>query len=301
MISLILLSGFLGAGKTTLMTSIINNFANQKIGIIVNEFGEAGVDDVLLARYGIKMKLLNNGSIFCACLKDSFLQSLIDMSGKDISYLFIEPSGLADPSEMTKILDAISHKLHTAYNYRGVVSVVDAETFPQLSRILPALTRQVEYSCTAIINKADLVDAAQLKQVSDLVTEINPSCEIIVTSHCQVDIRGIVEKLSVVNRQAQDSTNTPESRPFSIVLKATGNTSIDDARNFIQTVMPNAYRIKGFLPISDGIITISAVGSVINIEPWTKEAPTMGLVVISAIGIGIISKITVALPEGLSL
>jgi len=296
MIKLVLLSGFLGAGKTTLMTNILDSFAGEKIGIIVNEFSETGVDGPLLARDGVKMTELNNGSIFCACIKQSFLQSLIDLSKLDISHLFIEPTGLADPSEMDKILETIEPMLDKPYDYRGVICVVDAETFPKLSKVLPALMRQVEYCSVSIINKADLVDAARIEEISKIITQINSNCEIIVTSYCKLDARALADKLLPTVKEAMNSTNTPESRLYSLILKPQGDIPINALQKFIEKLTAYAYRIKGFLPIDGGIATVNAVGGVINIEPWTGDAPALGLVIISAVGISIVSRIT----DGLS-
>jgi len=291
MIRLLLLTGFLGSGKTTLMKNILSSFADEKVGIIINEFGEVGVDGALLASDGVKMKELNNGSIFCACIKASFLQSLIDMSKQDISYLFIEPSGIADPSEMSQILESIAPKLDKTYDYRGVICVVDAETFPKLSKVLPALPRQVEYCGAAVINKADLVDEGQLQKIANLVNEINPHCEIIVTSHCQLDVRALAQRLSPADKAAEDSTNTPEMRPYSFVLKPQGDVPIEALHEFVKALLPYAYRIKGFLPAEGSTIEVSAVGGIIHIEPWTDDVPVYGLVIISAVGISIISMI----------
>jgi len=292
MIKLVLLSGFLGAGKTTLMTNILDSFAGERIGMIVNEFSETGVDGPLLARDGVTMTELSNGSIFCACIKQHFLQSLIDLSREDISHLFIEPTGLADPSEMDKILDTIRPMLERDYDYRGVVCVIDAETFHKLSMVLPALTRQVEYCSVAIINKADLVDSARLEEISGLVTSINPNCEIIVTSHCQLDVRALVDRLSPANKEAMDSTNTPESRLYTLVLKPQCDVPADALREFVDSLSAHAYRVKGFLPVDGGIVAVNAVGGVTNIEPWSGEVSSLGLVVISAVGVSIVSHIT---------
>jgi len=299
MIKLILLSGFLGAGKTTLMTNILTSFADEKVGLIVNEFGETGVDGPLLAKTGVQMTELNNGSIFCACIKDHFLRSLIEMSKMDISYLFIEPTGLADPSEMDKILETISPMLEKSYDYRGVVCVVDAETFPKLSQVLPALTRQVEYCGAAIINKADLVDEAKIEAITTQISKLNPNCEIIITSHCQLDARALAKRLAPAAKAPQDSTNTPETRLYSTVLKPKCQVPVEPLRQFVKKLSTNAYRIKGFLPSKNGIIAVNAVGGVLNIDPWTEENPPIGLVIISAIGVGIISRITEAMCDEL--
>ena len=278
------------------MTGILNSFASEKVGVIINEFGETGVDGPLLSREGVNMTELTNGSIFCACIKDHFLRSLIEMSQKDISHLFIEPSGLADPSEMDKILETIRPMLAQDYDYKGVICVVDAENFLKLSQVLPALTRQIEYCGAAIINKADLVDEARLGAIAQRVAELNPNCEIIVTSYCQLDIPTLAQNLTRVDKAAASSTNTPETRPFSLVLKPKGAVPIIPLQGFVENLLPHAYRIKGFLPADSGVTAVNAVGAVTNIGPWEGDNPPIGLVVISAIGISIISKIA----EGLS-
>lgn len=107
MVQIVLLTGFLGAGKTTLMQRLLDTYAGRKIGVIINEFGEINIDAKLVSRDGIEMAELSNGSIFCACIKDKFVDGLIAMSKTDIEYLFIEASGLADPSNMGEIVSGI--------------------------------------------------------------------------------------------------------------------------------------------------------------------------------------------------
>ena len=87
MIQIVLLSGFLGAGKTTLMQRLLSSYEDHKIGVIINEFGEINIDARLVNRDGIEMAELSNGSIFCACIKDKFVDGLVAMSKKDIEYL----------------------------------------------------------------------------------------------------------------------------------------------------------------------------------------------------------------------
>ena len=70
MIRLIMLTGFLGAGKTTLLQKILEEYSDQKIGVLINEFGAVSIDSELVEGEGIDMTELSNGSIFCACLKD---------------------------------------------------------------------------------------------------------------------------------------------------------------------------------------------------------------------------------------
>ena len=127
-----MLTGFLGAGKTTLLQKILEEYSDQKIGVLINEFGAVSIDSELVEGEGIDMTELSNGSIFCACLKDKFVEALIELSGKDIDYLFIEASGLADPANMEDILSGLQEHLTRRYDYTHSVCIVDSTSYPDL-------------------------------------------------------------------------------------------------------------------------------------------------------------------------
>ena len=86
---LYVLTGFLGAGKTSFLLNILDNVKDKKIGIIQNEFGKINVDGEIIRRNGIEMTEISRGSIFCSCLKLSFVQALAEMSTKDLDYVFV--------------------------------------------------------------------------------------------------------------------------------------------------------------------------------------------------------------------
>ena len=105
---LYLLTGFLGSGKTTLLLEMLKRLDNKKIGVIQNEIGKISIDGEILRNDDIQMVELNRGSIFCSCLKLNFVQALADMAEKDFEYLFVESSGIGDPSNLDEILKAVS-------------------------------------------------------------------------------------------------------------------------------------------------------------------------------------------------
>ena len=86
--ALYVLTGFLGAGKTSFLLNVLDNIKDKKIGIIQNEFGKINVDGEIIRRNGIEMTEISRGSIFCSCLKLSFVQALAEMSTKDLDYVF---------------------------------------------------------------------------------------------------------------------------------------------------------------------------------------------------------------------
>jgi len=299
MIQLVLLTGFLGAGKTTLMSSILKSYRDKKVGVIVNEFGKINIDAKLIEKEGVEMAELSNGSIFCACIKDKFVDSLIALSKTDIEYLFIEASGLADPVNMPDILHGIKRKTGSPYEYRGSVCVVDGENFIGLLELLPALQRQVEYGDVMMINKADLMQEKEIIEVSKQIQKINPNAQILVTSFCRADIREIVENLHSELKQSQETSNTEGTRPNTLILTAETPLAMEDLKEFLESIAKDTYRIKGFAETDKGTVEISAVGHNIYINPWYQKIVRSEIVVISSVGIRIVSVVTAALEKKL--
>lgn len=291
MIQIVLLSGFLGAGKTTLMQRLLDAYSDRKIGVIINEFGEINIDAKLVSRDGIEMAELSNGSIFCACIKDKFVDGLIAMSRTDIEYLFIEASGLADPSNMGEIVEGIRRKTGGNLIIKGSVCVTDGVNFLDLVDMLPALSRQIKHANAVIINKIDLIDGNRLKEVTDKVEEINQYARIYAASHCNVNIREIVENFAPIVACSEDTTNTYESRPFTAVVRADVPVSKTELVEFINAIAPDSYRIKGFVNTDEGVVEVSGVVNNLVITPWKHQELTE-LVVISSVGIRMLSEIT---------
>lgn len=299
MIQLILLTGFLGAGKTTLLTSILEAYQHKRIGVVINEFGKINIDARLIEKDGIEMSELTNGSIFCACIKDKFVDSLIALSNTEIDYLFVEASGLADPSNMPQILKGIEPKTGTPYYYRGALCVIDGENFLELMDLLPALQRQVEYGDVMIINKADLIGENQIVEITEQIQQINPKAHIYVTSYCRVDIREIVEAMEWMEKQGRETTNTFESRPNTLILTAEARISSEELLQFLEEISPHTYRIKGFSETEKGPMEISCVRSNIQLKDWHAKVQGSEIVIISSVGIRIMSVITSALEKKL--
>lgn len=299
MTKLILITGFLGAGKTTFMKRL---FAlGGRTGVIVNDFGPVNVDAALLSQEGIVMEALENGSVFCACIKERFVQSLIDLSGMALERLFIEASGLADPAEMARILCEFAPRFHTPYAYAGDVCIVDATTFLDLSELLPALVSQAQYASAFIINKADLAEEQTLLAVGDALTRLNPSAAQHIASFCAVDAAALLISLSPPKKEARESLNTPESRPAAFVLRSTAPVKQTELAVFLDQIVPYAYRVKGFVRTDEGIVQVEATQGRVRIEPYCGKVPDEGaaLVVISAEGIQLVSRIAKALSGGL--
>ena len=144
-IDLYLLTGFLGAGKTTFLRNILEDLSHEKVGVIMNEFGKIGIDGDIIRKDGLELTEINRGSIFCSCLKLNFAQAMIEMADRDIKYLFVESSGLADPSNIGEIMEGVESVKGKAYDYKGAICVTDALNFMDqlvvISKIGPQIIR----------------------------------------------------------------------------------------------------------------------------------------------------------------
>lgn len=295
MIKLIMLTGFLGSGKTTLLQRLLEGQKDKKIGVIVNEFGSVNIDARLLKTSGdIRIAELSNGSIFCACIKDNFVDSLIEMSGYNLDYLLIEASGLADPASMEGILQGIAHKTGDGYHNLGSVCIIDAENFQDLSELLPAIESQIEYASVIIINKTDLVDEDSLVETENQISKWNDRAVKIRTTFCQVDIEDLISAMDASGPApaARESSNTWKNRANTFVVHGTEIVKQEDLEAFLKYVVNDSYRIKGFAVTDKGNVEISAVGDHIQINSWGEPLEKTEIVLISSVGFGMVSTIT---------
>ncbi|MBQ3275800.1 MAG: GTP-binding protein [Oscillospiraceae bacterium] len=288
---LVLLTGFLGAGKTTFLNHILKEFEGSKVGLIVNEFSNTGVDGALIRKDipGTTMVELNNGSIFCACIKDSFTDSLVEMGSRDLEYVFVEASGLADPSSITSTLDQIRDLRGVIYYYQGAICLVDAVNFAKHSKVLVSLQRQVIYSRAAVLNKTDLVDDKGLSDCVEAIRAIRPDIPIYLTTFAQVSLREILDAPMISMPAASESTNTEATRPVTKVLVTTEAVDEEALRAFLADIAPSTYRVKGFVRTASGPREVSMVGTICRIEPWPEEIEKTELVIIASVGVRIVS------------
>lgn len=284
MIDLYLITGFLGAGKTTFLKEVIRSNPGRKFGIIMNEFGKTGIDGRLVKDYAHELIEINRGSIFCDCLKLSFIESLKDMAERPIEVLFVEGSGLADPSNIGEILDAASVVVGDTYRYKGAVCLIDAAHYSAQSVDLASIGRQVEFSHLALMNKTDLVDAAALSTVEEDIRSINP--EIIIERSSYGVLPWNLLDMDLMKGQeikSESSTNKVDNKPFTVTLTYQGAADEEQLRAFIRSISEEAWRAKGFARLTRGICKVDLVTGRIDIQPVSEEHPSE-LVFLSKIG-----------------
>ena len=294
---LYVLTGFLGAGKTSFLLNILDNIKDKKIGIIQNEFGKINVDGEIVRRNGIEMTEISRGSIFCSCLKLSFVQALAEMSKKDLDYVFVESSGLADPSNIEEILNAVKIIAGDSYIFKGVICLIDGVNFPNQVKDVETVDRQLAHCNLAVINKVDLLDLSELEEVKNIVRRVNPICMISTASYGKIDLSFLSEDLTSLKwAEFEDSLNTVDNKPKTISLETGEILSKEILTKFLKKVLPDCYRIKGFFKLDDGWQQVDVVEELIDYK-LTSEREISELVFLSKTGPQIIRTIDKAWKE----
>lgn len=290
-IDLYLITGFLGSGKTTFLKEVIKS-TDKKIGIIMNEFGKEGIDGKIVEDGANELIEINRGSIFCDCLKLSFVESLKDMSEKPIDALFVEGSGLADPSNISEILDATKLIVGDKYNYCGSICLVDSLTFMDLSDELEALERQVKHSHLAVISKADLLENIDLAEIKTKILKYNSQIQITEANNGKLSFDFFKDwKPEIINIIKDETTNKKENKPKTLTLEIKEIVEKDKLISFLEKISVDAYRLKGFVKFEEDKFTkVDVVNGKLFFEPSDYNEGSK-IVIISKVGPSIIRTI----------
>jgi len=182
MIDIFVLTGFLGSGKTTLLREVLSE-GDRGTGLIVNEFGEIGVDHLLLNEVSPGTVVLPNGCLCCAVNQEfiasvrSMIAASRDPNSPTLRRIVIETTGLADPRPVISSLMALANE--EDINFAGLVTVVDAiNAFSQRTQ-QPEWLPQVIAANLLIISKSDLIDVAQLVELKKILYKLNPLAQVL--------------------------------------------------------------------------------------------------------------------------
>jgi G3E family GTPase len=183
-----IITGFLGSGKTTLLNHILSNQEGLKTAVLVNEFGEIGIDNELLItteNSADNMVELSNGCICCTINNDLMeaVYRVLERQDK-IDYLVVETTGLADPLPVA--LTFLGTELRDLTRLDSIVTLVDAENYSVDLFNSEAATNQILYGDIILLNKTDLVDEGDLDALELKIRDLKEGARIIRTTQSQV-------------------------------------------------------------------------------------------------------------------
>ena len=275
-----LLFGFLGSGKTTLLRRILSERGGERpMAVIVNEFGEVGVDGDVIAGNSVNLVELTSGCL-CCTLRGSLMSAVEELREKAaVEQIVVEATGVASPGDMLEDLNdsKIAHELDIG----PLVTVVDAPKFTRLQQMLGEFyEEQVENADVVVLNKIDLATQDELERAQAVARELNPDAMLLFAEQGDTDLALLLdgpesELLAQMRAQAQDHPHHHHQHggdqdhghedlhdhgngshhghahapAESFVMDASGEFSRGDLTDVFASMPANVWRSKGFLTV----------------------------------------------------
>lgn len=191
-----ILTGYLGAGKTTLLNRILTEKHNQKIAVIVNEYGEVGIDNQLVVNSEEEILEMNNGCICCTVRGDliRILRTLVfsmDQGKVAFDRVLIETTGLADPAPVAQTF-FMDELLSDIFEVDSIVTVVDSKHITRHLDDQDEAQEQIAFADVIILNKTDLVSNNDLKSLEQRLVNMNPAAKRLHARDCNINLKDIL-------------------------------------------------------------------------------------------------------------
>jgi G3E family GTPase len=188
------LTGYLGAGKTTLLNRILSEPHGKKYAVIVNEFGEIGIDNDLIVGADEEVFEMNNGCICCTVRGDliRIIDGLMRRKGK-FDAIIVETTGLADPAPVAQTF-FVDENVGNKAKLDAVVTVADAKWLRDRLKDAPEAKNQIAFADVILINKTDLVSDAELREVEARIRGINPYAKLHRTQRAQIPLNEVLDR-----------------------------------------------------------------------------------------------------------
>ena len=265
MSKLFLITGFLGAGKTTFLKNFIRLFAGQHIQLIVNEFGKEGVDGALLSDLGAYLNEISGGSVFCSCRLDQFEKVLRQSADLHPDVILVEASGLSDPTGVRKLFSQTDRFPHI--DYQGAICLVDALRFPKIYATARTCMKQLASGDLAVINKTDLASDDQLAETRSLIREQRPDMPVIETTFGAVSVE-ILDALARAKALPEDKMPlTADLTLRKLAISIAPTITSYELQKFIEMFAEYTFRVKGFIRTVEGLRMADCVGNVVSVKP----------------------------------
>jgi G3E family GTPase len=294
-----LITGFLGSGKTTFLNKIISRFPkDKKLTILMNEFGEIGIDGTLVEGDDIDMLEISRGSIFCVCVKTDFIKGLYELNTKvkpDI--LLMESTGVANPSDLKRDLQLPI--FNNRFQFKEQFCILDAVHFLDAFEAFASLEKQIASSTVFIINKVDLATQETIDKVKQIVGEFHSDPLFFETTYSDIPLEQFFfeELRETSSRKLPSSTEssqeilsateldsyiddlldqpdleiTPPDALVSVTYNWTGD-DLEQVKKMADSLPSSVVRAKGFIEAEGSMYIFSYV-----MGDWTLKDPDIPL------------------------
>ena len=256
------LTGYLGAGKTTLLNRILTQEHGQKIAVIVNEFGEIGIDNQLIVDADEEIFEMNNGCI-CCTVRGDLIRIIANLMRRRDKFdrLVIETTGLADPAPVIQTF-FVDEDVQNQTHLDAVVTVVDAKHISQHWDADEAV-EQIAFADVILLNKTDLVTTEELNILEQRIRQINAMAKIERTQNAEVDLDRVLginafnldRALEIDPQFLGEEAHVHDETVGSIAITLDGSINVEKLNTWMSELLrtqgQDIFRMKGILNIAN--------------------------------------------------
>lgn len=296
MVPVLLLTGFLGSGKTSLLNGLLQDRpavgpfseAGGKLALVVNEFGDVGIDGDLLPDAMTRQIEIKGGCICCR-LDEDLEKTLLELvqSQPDLSAIIIETTGIAEPLPISWTL--ATDTLHPHLRLAAVITVVDALEHAASRTLSPSVDAQVEYADVVVVSKCDLAGQEQIAGTKEMVRELNQAAPILAGSGAENrrDLWRALDDPDNVLRTAgatgpAEGVGAPDHHFHSAAIDIANTLDFEILTEELESLGANYVRIKGIARVVDAstgsqdvrMIAFHRVGARVSAEPCRPDLKT---------------------------
>jgi G3E family GTPase len=292
-----IITGFLGSGKTTLLNHILNNRADLKVAVLVNEFGDIDIDTQLLVSIDEDMVQLSNGCI-CCTINDGLVDAVYKVLERDeaVDYLVIETTGVADPLPI--ILTFLGTELRDLTRLDSILTLVDVETFTPEHFESEAALKQIIYGDIILLNKTDLVSPEQVVKVEALIRDTKEGARIISCQQGKVPLPLLLDvgynnpdAYSDLIREEREASRHSHEHPHehhhhhsshldndgfvSVSYQSDRPLNLTQFQDFLDNLPTDVFRAKGILWFKESqlkhIFQLSGKRCTLDVSEWKSD------------------------------
>ncbi|MFB9924787.1 CobW family GTP-binding protein [Amycolatopsis halotolerans] len=294
-VPVVLVAGFLGAGKTTMLNHLLANRQGARVGVVVNDFGQVNIDALAVAGQVDTMVSLGNGCLCCAVDASGLDAMLGKLSRPEagIDVIVVEASGIAEPRDLLRLMIASENP---DIRYGGLVEVVDAVEFEATRERHPELAEHLRVADLVVLNKVDRADADAVAKVRGVVEEYAPGVPMVLTERGRVDPalffdprpRDSYGQLSFDDLREHDHSEHLHARYESVAFTSDQPLSPRRFMAFLESRPAGLYRVKGQVDLgAEGgrsRFGLHTVGAFVQVErsSWPGGGRRTELVLIGA-------------------
>lgn len=299
-VPMMLVSGFLGSGKTTFINHLLREgLSGKRIAIIVNDFGSISVDDSLISHPDDSMLVLRNGCVCCSLAGDLTVGLSRLLDDADFDMLVMESAGISKVDAIRKVLEGPSEKIVTL---ALVVIVVDAVRFYKMQDAIRTASEQVENAGVILLNRCDVATRGQVEESEAAIHRLNPGVTIVRTSFANASIETVMGEV-IVARDAMQRNDEKLDEWVTCELVLTRALDRQGLEAFLLSLPESVARLKGFVMTTGGnVLHVNHVPGEPRIEPWEDPVPAENKNVLTVIGMpGFEKALSTILPDNAKL